>query len=114
MWAGCITIELAYSSTDIVVDGCISRDPNASRLPFVPLPKPMITKWGGRAECAMRLVQGKFLSVTQQGISSLMFGQLLAFIEIFCGQMEVTLGVCEIGLCVPDGIDELYHMGGVS
>ena len=51
--------------------------------------------------------------MSQQAIGELMFGQRVAFVEIFCGAMELTLGVRAVGLCAPDGIDKLYPVGGI-
>ena len=41
-----------------------------------------------------------------------MFGQRVAFVEVFFGAMEMILGVRALGLCAPDGIDKLNPVGG--
>ena len=72
----------------------------------------MRTLWGGNAESIAQLAQGRRVHLTPQGISELMFGQKVAFFEVFCGQMHLTIGVRAMGLCAPDGVDKLYPIGG--
>ena len=79
------------------------------------MPTSLVNWRGDSAELVATLLQGKTLGLTQQGISSLMFGQRVAFVQIFCEQMGLTLGFREMRLCAPDGIDKLYtKMGSVT
>ena len=75
-------------------------------------PEVVRTLWGDRAESIAQLAQGRRVHLTPQGISELMFGQRVAFFEVFCGQMHLTVGVRAMGLCAPDGVDKLYPIGG--
>ena len=85
-------------------DGCLAV--SAER------PEAVRTLWGDRAESIAQLAQGRRVHLTVQGVSELMFGQKVAFFEVFCGQMHLTVGVRAMGLCAPDGVDKLYPIGG--
>ena len=75
-------------------------------------PSAVRTEWGDCAESVHVAAEGRTVRLTQQAVSEFMFGQRVAFVEIFCGAMETTLGVKALGLCAPDGIDKLYPVGG--
>ena len=79
----------------------------------VRIPATMTSHWGDRAEMVSTISQGRTLRLTQQGVSALMQGQRVAFFEVFCGSMHLTLGVRSMGLYAPDGVDRLYPVGGV-
>ena len=62
-------------------------------------PEVVRTLWGDRAESIAQLAQGRRVHLTPQGISELMFGQRVAFFEVFCGQMHLTVGGSERWVC---------------
>ena len=76
------------------------------------LPRAVQTHWGSRTESIAALTRGRLVEFTQQAVSQLTFGQRVAFLEIFCGKMSITLGCRALGLCAPDGVDELFPFGG--
>ena len=70
------------------------------------------TRLGDSLEMVSRLSQGRGVGVRRQALSALAYGHRVAFFEIFCGEMHLTLGVRAQGLCAPDGIDSRYPLGG--
>ena len=52
------------------------------------------------------------MNLDRRALSALSYGHRVAFFEVFCGQMKLTLGVRAQGLCAPQGIDALYPLGG--
>ena len=70
-----------------------------------------LTGLGGKLELLAKLVQGRLVSVDRRALEALAYGHRVAFLEVFCGAMHLTLGVRAQGLCAIDGIDKLFPLG---
>ena len=47
----------------------------------------------------------------RSAVHDLFLGARPAFLEVFCGCMQLTLGVRAHGLCAPDGVDQTFPVG---
>ena len=55
--------------------------------------------------------RGRDLRLTQAAMQALAFGHRVAFLELWCGCMRLTMGVRAQGLLAPMGLDQLYPLG---
>ena len=55
--------------------------------------------------------QGRDIRLSGAALQALSFGHRVAFLELWCGMMRLTMGVRAQGLLAPHGIDALYPFG---
>ena len=55
--------------------------------------------------------EGRTAQVTPAALQALAYGHRIAFIEVFCGMMRLTLAVRAAGLRAPDGLDRCLPLG---
>ena len=75
------------------------------------MPKNVYTELGPSMEMIRMLSQGKLVDLERSALACLQYGERIAFLELFCGMMMLTLGVRAHGLKALDGWDALYRMG---
>ena len=70
-----------------------------------------VTSLGSALESIATLGAGRRAYLDQAALAALAYGHRVAFLELWCGSMHLTLGVRAAGLLVPDGMDRLFPMG---
>ena len=85
------------------MDGRVSR--SYRRTPEV------VTGLGAQLELVGRLSQGARTWIDRRSLAALAYGHRVAFLEVFCGRMRLTLGVRACGMLAPDGIDKMFGVG---
>ena len=69
------------------------------------------TSLGGELERVSVMSAGKRIAMDRAALCALAQGHRVAFFELFCGEMRLTLGVRAYGLAAPDGVDSMYQHG---
>ena len=76
-----------------------------------PGPNLIASSLGTGCEELINASRGKRVTLRQSAVHNLFLGARAALLEIFCGEMELTLGARALGLCAPDGVDEKFPIG---
>ena len=79
--------------------------------PIIANPKMFVTPWGEKTEEIIAVAKGRKVRLNQPAVHQLFLGARAALLEVFCGEMELTLGVRSLGLVAPDGVDSLFPIG---
>ena len=74
-------------------------------------PSVLVSALGESCEELIPASRGKRVLLRQSAVHTMFLGARAALLEIFCGCMELTLGVRALGLCAPDGVDALFPVG---
>ena len=74
-------------------------------------PSILVSNLGSGCEEVISAVRGKRVLLRRSAVHELFLGARAALLEIFCGCMELTLGVRAHGLCAPDGVDQTFPVG---
>ena len=72
----------------------------------------VVTGLGNGLERAALIAAGRQVELDRSALGALAYGHRVAFIELFGGEMRLTLGVRAYGLCVPDGIGDKHPLAG--
>ena len=75
------------------------------------VPRGIASDLGTRSEEVIVAAQGRRVQSTQSAVHEMFLGARAALLEVFCGEMELTLGARSLGLCVPVGVDKTFPIG---